>query len=298
VVQTLHNFRLLCPGALLLRDGRACTDCLGKLPLPAVRHACYRGSRPATAAVAAMLAAHRAMGTWSAAVDRYVALTPFARDLFVRGGLPEEKIAVVPNFLADDPGMGAGGGGYALFVGRLSPEKGVGTLLEAWTRHDPGLPLVIAGDGPLGDAVAEAARVSPAIRWLGRQERPAVLDLMHAADALVLPSLWSENLPLTLVEAYACGTPVVASDHGAMRGLVEDGETGRRFTPEDPAALAASVRAVTGSRAANERLRRAARARFQRLYTAEAHHGLLLELYRDAFVARHGVAVSVATFAV
>jgi glycosyltransferase involved in cell wall biosynthesis len=291
VVQTLHNFRLVCPGALLLRDGRSCTACLGRLPLPAVRHACYRGSRPATAAVAAMLTAHRAAGTWAAAVDRYVALTDFARELFVRGGLPAEKIAVKPNFLRDDPGAGRGGGGFALFVGRLSPEKGVEPMLEAWRRNPDLPPLKVVGDGPMARAV-EAAPVA----WLGPQPRAHVLALMQAADLLVCPSLAWEGMPMTIVEAFACGLPVVASDHGAMAGMVDE-TAGLRVPPGDPAALAAAVRALLADAPRRAHLRRGARRLFEARYTAARNYDLLLQLYRDALEARHSVSVPVAALA-
>jgi glycosyltransferase involved in cell wall biosynthesis len=132
VVQTLHNYRLLCPNALFFREGRVCEDCLGKaFPWPGVAHACYRESRPASGTVAAMLFAHRTLGTWKGAVDLYVALTEFARRKFVEGGLPSEKIVVKPNFVDPDPGMGQGRGDYVLYVGRLSKEKGLDTLLTA-----------------------------------------------------------------------------------------------------------------------------------------------------------------------
>ncbi len=147
VVQTLHNYRLLCPNALFYRDGQVCEDCLGKaVPWPGVVHACYRESRASSGAVATMLTAHRAIGTWKKAVDMYVALTEFARQKFVQGGLPAEKIVVKPNFIEPDPGSGEGRGHYALFVGRLSQEKGVDTLLAAWEQLGEKVPLKIVGD--------------------------------------------------------------------------------------------------------------------------------------------------------
>src|SRR5215212_7679796 len=150
VVQSLHNYRLLCPNALFFRDGHACEDCRGKLvPWPGVLHACYRRSRPASGAVAAMLTTHRALRTWTEQVDVYIATTEFAREKFVQGGLPAEQLLVKPNFLHPAPSPGQVRGDFALFVGRLSPEKGVGTLLETWKRSRVRVPLKIVGDGPL-----------------------------------------------------------------------------------------------------------------------------------------------------
>jgi glycosyltransferase involved in cell wall biosynthesis len=134
VIQTLHNFRLLCTNALLFRDGGVCRECVGKLPISGVRHACYRASRVGSAVVGAVSSLHRALGTWERRISRYIALSKSAKREFVAGGLPEAKIAVKCNFVYPDPGRGAHRGGYALFVGRLAEEKGVRTLLSAWNE--------------------------------------------------------------------------------------------------------------------------------------------------------------------
>src|ERR1700681_312252 len=146
VVQTLHNYRLICPAGTLLRDGAVCEECIGRVPLPALVHGCYRGSRPATAAVAAMLVIHRVGGTWRRMVDAYIAPSEFARKKLIAGGLPAERIVMKPNFVAPHPGAGSGDGGYAFFAGRLSEEKGVRTLFQAWERLGTAIPLVVAGD--------------------------------------------------------------------------------------------------------------------------------------------------------
>jgi len=177
VVQTLHNYRLVCPGSLLMRDSAPCETCLGKtFPIAALQHKCYRGSLGATAAVAAMTTTHRLLGTWRRAVDVYIAPSQFAADKLADGGLPADKIVVKPNFVFPDPPIGSGGGGYAAFVGRLSPEKGVETLLAAWdvireqtaSLPDSNCPrLKIVGDGPLADAVRAAGSSQPAGRMAG-----------------------------------------------------------------------------------------------------------------------------------
>lgn len=280
VVQTLHNYRLLCPNALFFRDGRVCEDCLGKsVPWPGVVHACYRGSRPATGVVTAMLTAHRAMHTWTEMVDVYIALTKFARQKFVEGGLPAEKIVVKPNFVHPDPGLGEGRGGYALFVGRLSPEKGLDTLLAAWERKAVKIPLKIVGDGPLAARVTKAAETLPQVEWLGRRPMEEVYALMGEAMVLIFASEWYETFGRVAVEAFAKGTPVIAANIGAIAELVEHGRTGLHFRPGDAEDLAAKVEWVLTHPEALAQMRREARTEFEAKYTAKENYQRLMEIY-------------------
>lgn len=282
VVQTLHNYRLICPNALLFRDGHVCEDCLGRsVPWPGVVHACYRGSRAATGAVAAISAAHRALRTWEKVADAYIALTDFARGKFVEGGLPAEKIVVKPNFIYPDPGPGEGQGRYALFVGRLSPEKGIDTLLKAWEQLEDKVHLKIVGDGPLAPKVAEVDQRLSHVEWLGRQPKDRVLGLMKGARVLVFPSLWYENAPMVIAEAYAVGLPVIASDLGGMSSLVSHGRTGLHFRPGDPEDLAAQVEWALTHPADLGRMRGGARAEFEAKYTAERNYRMLMEIYES-----------------
>ncbi|MEJ7810667.1 MAG: glycosyltransferase [Gemmatimonadaceae bacterium] len=284
VVQTLHNYRLICPNALLFRDGHPCEDCVGRrVAWPGVLHACYRGSRPASAVAAGMLALHRARGTWRQRVHVYVALTEFARREFIAGGLPAERIAVKPNVLGSGPGTGAHGGGFALFVGRLSPEKGLGTLLDAWrtlgATRSATLRLRIVGAGPLDTLRASSP---PGVEWLGHLPHEQVLALMRDAALLVLPSECYEGLPMTLLEAFATGLPVVASAHGAMAEAIDDGVTGLLFTPGDGNALAAMLDRALSSPALLADMGRAARREFEGHYSAEQNYPRLLAIYEAA----------------
>jgi len=287
VVQTLHNYRLACVNGVLYRDGRVCVSCVGRGPWSGVRHACYRGSRAGSAVAATMLATHRLLGTYARHVDRYVALTEFSRDQLAQAGLPHERITVKPNFLPDDPGAGSGEGGYALFVGRLTPEKGLGTLLSAWRDGSPGVPLRIVGTGPMEGEVAAAAQETPGVEFLGRLERARVLDLMRGAGVLVFPSEWYETFGLTIIEAYACGTPVVASDIGSPVSLVKHGVTGRHFRTGDAGDLAAQVRAVVTSPDL-PRYRQEARRAYEEAFTPEEGYRRLMCVYDDAIQARAG----------
>jgi len=280
VVQTLHNYRLLCPNALFFRDGHVCEDCQGKLvPWPGVFHACYRGSRPASAAVATMLTAHRGLRTWTEQVDVYIVTTEFAREKFVRGGLPAEKLIVKPNFLHPAPDPGEARDAYALFVGRLSAEKGVDTLLAAWKRSGILMPLKIVGDGPLSNVVANALGALERVEWLGRQPRERVLALMKGASVLVFPSTCYENFPVTILEAFATGLPVIASDLGGMSSLIDHGRTGLRFRPGDPEDLAAKVGWALAHPVELAGMRRGVRAEFEARYTAERNYRMLMEIY-------------------
>lgn len=286
IVQTLHNYRLLCPNVFFFRDGQVCEDCLGKIvPWPGVLHACYRGSRAATGAVAAMLTVHRVLQTWTEAVDLYIALTQFARQKFIQAGLPAEKIVVKPNFVYPDPGIGEGRGGYALFVGRLSPEKGIGTLLKAWEKLRGKVPLKIVGDGPLAPQETNAVEPVPGVEWLGRKSSKEVYELMGNANMLIFPSEWYETFGRVAIEAFAKGTPVIAANIGAIAELVESGRTGLNFHPGDPEDLAAKVDWALTHPKELAWMRQQARAEFEAKYTAKQNYQMLMEIYERIYCA-------------
>ena len=283
VVQTLRNFRLLCVNAIFYRDGHVCQDCLGKVvPWSGVRHGCYRQSRTGSAVLASMIGVHKLLGTWRNRVQAYIALTQFAREQFVAGGWPAEKIVVKPNFVHPTPPPGSGHGGYALFVGRLSPEKGIATMLQAWKSAERPLPLKIVGEGPLEPMVREAAADIPAIEYLGRRPYQEVFDLMRAADLLVFPSECFENMPRTVIESFAVGTPVLAADLGATASMVEHGTNGFHFAPGDVASLRSQLEWCSRNLSGVRALRANARAEFEARYTGEANIAQLLAIYRQA----------------
>ena len=277
VVQTLHNFRLACPQAMFLREGKVCERCLGHTPLPALQHGCYRDSRAQTAVVVGMLALHRGLGTWREKVTRYIALNEFCRDKFVQAGLPTRRIMVKPNFAdieRDDAPVPRAG---FLFVGRLSPEKGVDVLAQAW-QDCPGMSLRVAGTGPHGDPLRDRDGVA----MLGALAPADVQREMRQARALVLPSIWYENFPRTLVEAFGAGLPVIASRLGAMAELVEPGVTGLLFEPGDPDELGRWLRWADAHPELMAQMGANARARFEALYTPETNYARLIEIYHSA----------------
>lgn len=286
VVQTLHNYRLICPGGLLLRGGKPCEDCVGRSLLPALRHRCYRGSLPATSAVVLMLAVNRVAGSYRHNVDRYIALTEFAASRLKAGGLPADRIVVKPNFLPNPPEPGAGQGRYAVYVGRLSPEKGIRTLVDAW-KNVSTLPLKMIGDGPQYDEIKQLIAVNRLqIELVGRKPTAEVLCIVREAALQIVPSEWYEGFPLVVLEAFACGTPVIASRIGSLNEIVEEGVSGSKFTPGDSADLARAVERLVADPSRLARMRSSARRTFNRLYTAEQNYQQLMAIYESVLAER------------
>ena len=302
VVQSLRNYRLLCANSYLMRDGQPCEECIGRaIPWPAVRHRCYRESSAASAVVGAMQVTHRLRGVWRNRVDAFFTLTEFARQKFVDAGLPAERIHVKYNSVSPDPGVGVGAGGYVALVGRLSPEKGIATALQAWERHAALPPLVVVGDGPMKSQVQAAAARDQRISYLGELSNAEAQSVIGNAAALLMPSLWYETFGRTIAEAYATGTPVVASRLGAMAELVEDGATGALFTAGDPTDLAAKVlQAAAADSSERDAMRTAARRAYERRFLPQHNYARLMEIYDIALEAsqqRRGGASRDATLA-
>lgn len=284
VVQTLHNYRLVCPVATAFRDGHACTDCVGRfVPWPGVLHACVHGSRSESAVAAATSTVHRALGTFQHRIGLYVALSSFQRELMIQGGLPASRIRVIPNFLEPDPGVGAGSRSGVLYVGRLAEEKGIGVLLQAAALR-PGS-IRVAGDGPLRSLVERSSAVGE-VDYLGPLSPQSVLAELRRAAALVMPSIWFEGFPLTAVEAYATGTPVIASRIGSLSEVVEDGATGVLIEAHDSEALAERIRWAAGHGDELRQMGIQARQRYETRYRGPGHLEALLETYGAAAVGR------------
>ena len=284
VVQTLHNYRLICPKAMLFRDNQLCEVCVGKpFALQGIRSGCYRGSRSQTAVVAAMLALHTARGTWRNQVSAYIALTDFQKQKLIQGGLPAHKIHVKPNFI-DVPTQSKSSPpreNFVLFVGRLAEEKGAGLLIDAYTQ-DSNLPnLKLVGDGPLKDQLIQqvvAAGMSDRITFLGRQAKPQVLNLMQRAQVLVFPSIWYEGFPLTLAEAFACGLPAIVPNLGSMAEIVTPGVTGFYFIPQSRSDLLKTLRSALSSDL--NQLSHNASQVYQNHYTGSLNYDRLMSIYQ------------------
>jgi glycosyltransferase involved in cell wall biosynthesis len=289
IVQTLHNFRFLCAPSNLFRDGKVCEECIDHSLLRAVQHKCYRGSASASAVVATMLGFHRMLGTLEKSIDRYIALTDFSRGKFISAGYPADKISVKPNFLESDPGVRQQAGDFALYIGRFSPDKGVPTLIDAWSKVPKYFQLQILGDGrERADLEAQARRQNLTnITFRGFLSRENTLSTLKSARFLVMPSLWYETFGLVIVEAFACGVPVICSQLGAMAEIVHDGVDGLHFNPGDATDLAEKVKWAWKNPAALESMGRAARAEFENRYTSDKNYPALIEVYEQAIRA-HG----------
>jgi len=279
LVQTLHNFRLLCPQAMFLREGRICEKCIGKSSWRSIVHKCYRSSVTQSAALSGMLIFHHKIGTYKNKISRYIALNKFCRDKFIQGGLPAEKILVKPNFVTEFGINHFERSGF-LFVGRLSYEKGVKILAKAFNNNLHGN-LRIAGTGPEHNAIADIN----GIELLGGLQAPSVRLEMQKSVALILPSIWYENMPMTLVEAYANGLPVIASRIGALADLVEDGKTGLLFNAGDAADLAEKMAWAYKNPDAMAQMGRNARAKYLAEYTEDINYQILMNIYDEAIAA-------------
>jgi glycosyltransferase involved in cell wall biosynthesis len=293
VVQTLHNYRLICCAGTFFREGKVCEICTAGKPWAGVRHRCYRGSLAGSMAVAWMLRRNWDRGTYEQLVDVYVALSAFARDRFASEGLPRDQIEIKPNFVDSVGPASPGGGGYVVFAARLSEEKGVRTLLDAW-RELRDVPLKVVGDGPaLAEmkACAEAERLP--VEFLGMRPRDEVLEIIGRADLQVITSECFEGFPLVLVESYARGTPVIASKIGSLGELVLPGVTGFHFDAGNAASLASQVRQLWADPQTLRGLRVGARARFESEYTPARNLAKLLKIYDRAVRKTAAAAVAI-----
>jgi glycosyltransferase involved in cell wall biosynthesis len=288
VVKTLHNFRPLCPEGMFFRDGRVCEDCLGRTPLPAVRHGCYRGTRRATLPLAVADAVHDRAGTWRTAVDAYITPSAFARSRYVAAGWPEDRLVVKYNTAPDTPLRREGAGRGFVCLARLGAEKGVDVLLDAWSRAFPdgGEGLAIVGSGDLEDELRARARGMAGVEFCGRLSHADAMERLRAARAVVMPSVWYEVFPRTVVEAYAHAVPMVASRLGSLIEVVPDGESGLLFEPRDADALAGTLRRMAADDALCVRLGEGARRLYEARFAPAVTTDRLLAVYRGEPVAQ------------
>ncbi len=284
VLLALRNYRLICPKAVLLKDNKICHECVGKrFATSAVRNRCYRDSFSGSFVVASMLAIHKAMNSWNRAVTRYFTLTQFAKRTFVDAGFDADRISVKPNFIDASmrPATPSEIRHEAVFVGRLSEEKGIRSMLEAWQNVPADFTLKVIGDGPLEPLIRAASSGQPNIEYLGRLELAQTLGVIRQAAMLVMPSIWYETFGRTIIEAYSVGTPVVVSRMGAMQELVKDGESGALFEPGNAHDLSQTINALIDTPERLFAMRAAARLEYERNYTSAINYQHLIKLYEQ-----------------
>jgi len=284
VVQTLHNYRLVCPGGMLLRDGESCELCLNDslLPLDSLKYKCYRNSLLATSSLAFMIARNRANGVYAKCVNRYIALTDFARDRFIRGGLPVDKIVIKPNFLSHDGCISDVKEGYAVFVGRLSDEKGIQTLIEAWKSVND-LKLKVLGDGHLRQTLEDTCvKNNLDVEFMGFCSQEKVLEVVKKAIFQIIPSECYEGFPMSVLEAFSCKTPVIASRLGSLGEIISDGETGVLFESANSQDLLSKINALVVDENHRIYLAHNAREQFVEKYSEEVNFKLLMDIYNES----------------
>lgn len=287
VVQTLHNYRLLCPKGTFFREGKICEECAGKsVAWPSVRHACYRDSRAGSVVLTVMGATHRLIRTYGRRVDAYIAASEFTREKMLENGLPADRMHVKPNFVVKDPGVGSGEGGYALYLGRLSPEKGVDTLIAAWDRMDHAVPLKIVGSGPMQKQAEELAHRHEHVQYLGWVGQPELGEVIRQAAVLVLPSVNYEGFPKVIPEAYGSGLPIVASRLGSMQYAVLEGETGLLFEHGNADDLSIKITSLIQDSDLLASMRLAARSQYELRYTADVNYKQLIHIFERALSRR------------
>ena len=287
VVQTLHNYRFICPGALLQRGTEPCELCIegSRSLFPAFKYRCYRESRFATSALIRTINKNRKRNTYAELVDCYITLTEFAASRFKKGGLPSDKITVKNNFLPDSATIGKGDGGYAVYVGRLGPEKGIRTLVQAWEHIDNNKKLLILGDGPIREELEQAIHKNNLnIELAGFRSKEEVLNIVADAAVQIIPSECYEGFPMVVLEALASGTPIIASDIGSLSEIIENGAYGYKFTAGNTESLASEVNNIFNLFENNKneylKLRQRARKEFDDKYTAKKNFIELMGIYK------------------
>jgi glycosyltransferase involved in cell wall biosynthesis len=283
-VQTIHNFRFVCACAHLLRNENPCQDCVGRFPWPALRHRCYQNSYPATSVVVAMNVFHRLVGTFVNKVHAYIVLNEFSKEIMLRTGLPEDRVHIKPNFVMEPDGLPVPRQRQVVFAGAISRSKGVHLLLQAWSKLSPAeFKLILIGDGPARVELEGKYAQVPGIEWHGAQSQQKVVETLAASHWLVLPSLYYENCPMVIPEAFSVGTPVIVPNHGAFPAFVTNSRDGLLFAPGDADSLANTL--GTALNATNDvwlRCSEEARATYRRTFAEVQNYEQLISVYGNA----------------
>lgn len=284
-VLTLHNYRLLCPAAIPMRQGETCTECIDQNSVvPAMRHGCYRGSRLATLPLAANIALNRWRGTWQRDVEAFIALSDFQRNLMAHAALPKERIFIKPNFYpgTPEPSKFEDRPRKVVFAGRLSPEKGVRDLIDAWLAWGEDAPeLRIIGHGPLWSELTDRAAGAGNISFLGQVDSQTAEAEIGSARLLILPSRWFEGFPLVLREAFALGTPIAVSNKGPLPEIAAQAD-GLVFDANNPKDLYVKVSARWSQSDRLAAMAKSSSLAFEAKYSERENLAMLIDIYEKA----------------
>ncbi len=282
VAATIHNYRLICPNALLLRNNKPCELCVHKtFALPGIYHKCYHSSALATGLVTGITGFHKLINSWNKTIGVYITLTNFAKEKIQNSSLniAPNQIIIKPNFTKDPGESTYEREDFFLFAGRLSEEKGIKVLLQAFAEIS-NKRLVVAGEGPLKKELENLFKINRNISFTGKLNNEQTITLMKKCKTLIVPSLWYEGLPFVILEAFSTGTPVLASNLGAMHSIITDGYNGLHFKPDDKEELKNTVLAFINNNNRNLMYSNA-RQTFLNYYTAEKHYTAIMKLYNN-----------------
>ncbi|SUV02268.1 glycoside hydrolase [Priestia megaterium] len=282
VVQTLHNYRLGCPGAMLLRNNEVCEKCISGSLLNSVKYGCYRNSRVQTVPLSTMLYTHRFLNTWNNKVDKYIALTNFAKEKFIQIGLNEDKITVKPNFIEKHIEVGIKKEDQVTFVGRISKEKGLHLLLAAWSKvgSKVNTKLNVIGDGPLRKELESKYQHLSNVNFLGKLDSKDVLSYMSKSKYIIVPSIWYEGFPMTIIESYSVNTPVISSNIGSLKEVVINEVTGFHFENNNINSLENTLKKALHY-SDYDKLQRNINEQYEKKYTPSANFKMLINIYEE-----------------
>ena len=284
VVQSLHNFRLLCSNGVFFRDGHVCEDCLESNLFESVKHRCYRGSFFQSYLISNMIDGTWKKRIWTDVIDRIIVSTEFTKGKYVEGGIPEEKIVVKPHFvMRQDVSMPKEQTGrkesFVLYAGRVSEEKGARFLIEAW-KHMPSIPLKIVGDGPLTKELKKEVHAAN-VEFLGFVDEEKFESYMRNSSFIVVPSTCYENFPRVVVEAYSYGKPVVVPNHGSFPHIVKDGETGYLFNIESIDQFVSKVTKLFNDHKLRSEMSSSAFQQYLSHFYPEKNYEMLMNIYKQ-----------------
>ena len=284
VIVTVQNYRLICSNALLLRNDEVCELCIHhKFPISGIKYKCYRSSAVESALVTGITGVHKVLNTWDNKINTVIVPSHFMKNKLSDSSLnvAAGKIVVKQNFIHDKAAMPEERNNFFLFIGRLSIEKGINTLIDCFKKNTD-LKLIIAGEGPEKERIEALCKVTPSISYIGHQPKDAILSLMRRCQALVFPSIWYEGLPLTIIEAFSTGTPVIASRLGAMSEMIVDDYNGLHFTAKNVDELENCLRRINSSEEMRQKLGRQARLTYEEKFHPEVHYKSIMSIYKNA----------------